>query len=145
MSQLSELLTKAREVAERELPYIAISNPADAFEQVQALIGFEDKEVFLVIYLNTKNKIIKTKTYEGTVNKAVVYPREVLKEALLCDAVSLIIAHNHPSGDIEQSHQDIEMTKTLIEASEIFDIKVLDHLIVSKGKDYLSFQENNLI
>jgi len=93
----------------------------------------KDKEFFIVFYLDTKNKIIAREIVGiGILNKTIVHPREIFKGAIIRSANSIIIAHNHPSGETEPSQEDLEITEKLKEAGELLDIKVLDHVIVGK-------------
>jgi DNA repair protein RadC len=103
------------------------------------------REQFKVIFLDTKNQVIEEKTlFEGTVDSSVVYPREIMKEALKYDASSLIFAHNHPSGDPEPSGCDKELTQDLVFAANIMQLKVLDHIIIGDNR-YFSFADHGLI
>jgi DNA repair protein RadC len=103
------------------------------------------KEKFKVLFMDTKNQILEEKTiFEGTVDSSAVYPREIMKEALKCDASSLIFIHNHPSGDPEPSASDREITKELVFAAGIMHLKVLDHLIIGNNR-YFSFADEGLI
>lgn len=100
-------------------------------------IGFERVENFMVVFLDNANHVIHYKILcKGTVNYATVYPREVMKEALMRDAVSLILVHNHPSQNCTPSSQDIELTKKIYEIGKMIDVKVLDHLIVTGQNCY---------
>lgn len=100
-------------------------------------IGFERIENFMVVYLDSANHIIHYRILcKGTVNYATVYPREIMKEALLRDAVSLILVHNHPSQNYKPSMQDIELTKRIFEVGKMIDVKVLDHFIVTGQNCY---------
>jgi len=93
------------------------------------------QEMFFVVYLNAKNTPIKTIRHTtGTFNSAAVYPQEIIKTALYLGASSLILAHNHPSGDPAPSSSDTEITKQIVYASKFFEIKVLDHVIIGNGK-----------
>jgi len=103
------------------------------------------KERFKVIFLDPKNQIIEEKTlFEGTVDSSAVYPREVIKDALRYEASALIFAHNHPSGDPEPSLCDREVTRDLIFAARVVQIKVLDHIIIGNNR-YFSFADKGLI
>lgn len=103
------------------------------------------KEVFKVIYLNSQNQIIDTADlFEGTVNSSAISPREVMESAIKHYAASLILAHNHPSGNPEPSRSDKELTRDLIYAASIMRIKVLDHIIIGNNK-YFSFAGEGLI
>jgi len=103
------------------------------------------KEVFKVIYLNSQNQIIDTADlFHGTVDSSFISPREVIEGAIKHYAASLIFAHNHPSGNPEPSKHDKEMTRDLVYASSIMQIKVLDHIIVGNNR-YFSFAGEGLI
>lgn len=106
-------------------------------------MGDLHQEHLIVLFLNTKNEIIRKKTiFIGTVNSSVAHPREIFKEAVKYPTARLIIAHNHPSGDTEPSHADIIFTKRMIACGEMMGIEVLDHLIIGE-KDYLSLRESS--
>jgi len=103
------------------------------------------KELFKVIYLNSQNQIIETADlFEGTVSSGSISPREVMESAIKNSAVSLIFAHNHPSGNAEPSKSDRELTKDLVYAGSIMQIKVLDHLVIGNDR-YFSFASEGLI
>ena len=102
-------------------------------------------EHFKTIFLDPKNKVIEEKTlFEGTVDSSAVYPREVLKDALRYEASALIFAHNHPSGDPEPSLSDKEITRDLVFAARVMQLKVLDHIIIGNNR-YFSFADQGLI
>ncbi|WP_144554312.1 RadC family protein [Peribacillus simplex] len=106
----------------------------------------EDREVFLVMMLNTKNHVVGLhRAHVGSLNASVVHPRDVLKCAILNNAASLIVSHQHPSGDPTPSMEDIEVTKRLAEAGKIIGIEVLDHLIVSHTGKYVSLKEKGYL
>jgi DNA repair protein RadC len=103
------------------------------------------KEVFKVIYLNSQNQIIDTEdVFHGTVNASSVHVREVMESALKNAAVSLIFAHNHPSGNPEPSRSDYDITRDLVQAGVIMQIKVLDHIIIGNNT-YFSFAGEGFI
>ncbi len=103
------------------------------------------KERFKVLYLDTRNKIVFIEDiFEGTLNASAVYPREIFRSAFKNNAVSLIFAHNHPSGVPEPSLSDREVTKSLVFMGVIMEIKVLDHLIIGNNS-YFSFADEGLI
>ena len=103
------------------------------------------KEKFKVLFLDSKNQILEEETsFEGTVDSSAVYPREIMKEALKCHASSLIFVHNHPSGDPEPSSSDREITKELVFAANIMQLKVLDHIIIGNNR-FFSFADEGLI
>jgi DNA repair protein RadC len=103
------------------------------------------REKFKVLFLDAKNQILKEETvFEGTVDSSAVYPREIMKKALGCDASSLIFVHNHPSGDAEPSASDREITKELVFAANVMQLKVLDHIIIGNNC-YFSFADQGLV
>lgn len=122
-----------------------ITSPEEIAELLIPLLKDEIKEKFMVICLNRANKIIcKEVITIGTLDTSVVHPREVFKVAIDNNAASIIIAHNHPSGNPEPSNEDISITRKLVEAGKIMDIPVFDHIIIA-GNNYTSFVEKRLI
>lgn len=105
-----------------------------------------DREHFVGMYLNSANRLISINTVSvGTLNSSLVHPREVFKLAYMVSAASVIAVHNHPSGNIEPSKEDISITKQLVEAGKILGIPLHDHIIVTNGIGYTSFVERGLI
>ena len=103
-----------------------------------------DREHFEILHLDTKNKITAKEIISiGSLNSSIVHPREVFKGAILNNSASIILLHNHPSGDTKPSREDISITQRLIKAGEILGIKVIDHLIL--GDSFLSFKEEGII
>ncbi len=122
-----------------------ITSPQDAAEIFVPLLRDEMKEKFIVVCLNSANRIIKYEEIStGNLNSSLVHPREVFKVAIDNLAASLILVHNHPSGNPQPSSEDIKVTKKLIEAGNIFEIKIIDHLIVA-GNNFTSFVEKGII
>ncbi len=122
-----------------------ISSPEDVAAFAQAKLGGRKDEAFLVVYLNSKNKILGFEIeQEGTVNQAVVYPRKIIEGALRLGASGLIIVHNHPSGETEPSSHDIHLTGEIAKAAEPMDITLLDHLVVGR-KEFFSFKAEGLL
>jgi DNA repair protein RadC len=118
---------------ERKNGYLnKVSRPEDAVNAVKDLAD-EGVEKIVCLFLNAKNRIlVKQVVSEGTVNRTVLMLREVFRYAISCDASSIIIAHNHPSGDTEPSSEDKEYTKAVVEAGNLLNINVLDHIIVGR-------------
>ena len=111
-----------------------ISSPNDAYEMIREQLEGLDREQFMIACLNTKNEPTNISVVAvGTLNKAIVHPREVFKTAILSNAASIIAFHNHPSGETTPSQQDIQLTNRLYEAGELHGIKLLDHLIIGDG------------
>ncbi|MDD2252107.1 MAG: DNA repair protein RadC [Dehalococcoidales bacterium] len=124
---------------------ISYSSAEDVFDYLKISIASRPREVFKVLYLNNRNQLIEEKTlFEGTVNRSAVYPREVMQDALREHASALIFAHNHPSGCLEPSPEDKNLTRTLVFAAIFMQLKVLDHLIITQD-GYYSFAEHGLV
>ena len=133
-------------VGRYELPR-EISNPDQVYKAITAITSVEGEaqEVFGVLILNTKNKIVAVhEISRGTLSSSMAHPREVFKPAVLHNAAAIVCFHNHPSGDPEPSREDIETTKRLVEAGKIMGIEVLDHIIVG-DEDYSSLKERGVI
>ena len=124
---------------------IKINNESDAYELVKDELAGSDREMILSVMLTVKNDLIGVETVSiGSITASTTTPRDVFKSAILANAVSIIVCHNHPSGNLDPSDADIEITKQLIAAGELLGIKVLDHLIVSNQgykslRDYYEF------
>jgi len=111
------------------------------YSLVRDELASSDRERLLSLMLTTKNDLIGVETvYIGSMNSCVITPKDVMKAPLLANAASIILCHNHPSGDPEPSSHDLQITKVLIEAGELLGIKVLDHLIVT-SRGYRSLRE----
>ena len=137
-----ELVKRALKIQDSGLPIVQSIN--DVILQV-GYIREKTREHFVAIYLNARNELLFRKhIFIGTLNASLVHPREIFSEALRHNAASVILVHNHPSGDPEPSEDDLEITKRLIEAGKIMGIDVLDHIIITKTKVF-SFKEKKLI
>jgi DNA repair protein RadC len=118
-------------------PKPKINSPEDVYRLLYPQMREMKKEIFVVICLDTKNQIIsKEVTSIGSLNANVVHPREVFKAALAASAAHIIVSHNHPSGDPVPSREDVNITKTLVEAGKIMGIDVLDHVIIGDGRHF---------
>lgn len=121
-----------------------ISCPADVDGLLRGRIANRDRENFVAVLLNTKNEVIEISTVSvGTLSAALVHPREVFKPAIRASAASVVLAHNHPSGKVEPSREDREITRRLTGAAEIIGIEVLDHVILGDG--YFSMKEHGIL
>lgn len=129
----------------REFFQESIQNPESAYKLFQEdFIDLSEEHLFCA-YLNTKNRCLSKKLIaKGNLNIVYAQPREILRYALQENAVKIILAHNHPSGDITPSEEDIIFTKRIIEAGKIIGLEVLDHLIIGNCR-YLSLKERNYI
>ena len=122
-----------------------ISNPRDAVNLFMAEMKHLDRECFKAVLLNTKNRVLKiAEISTGSLNSSIVHPRELYKIAIKCSSASLIVVHNHPSGDPTPSEEDISLTQRLSESGKILGIVILDHIIIGDG-EYTSFKEKGLI
>nr|WP_251132238.1 DNA repair protein RadC [Exiguobacterium sp. ERU656] len=148
MTKLVEITRIRQEVREPDvaLETTHITSPEDAFLVARRFIQDDDREVFLVILLNTKNRVIAVhRAHVGSINSSIIHPREIFKSAILNNATSLIVSHQHPSGDPKPSLEDIEVTERLQEVGRIIGIKLLDHIVVGAGDDYVSLKAQGLL
>lgn len=123
-----------------ELPHIT---SAKDVLTLLSYIAHKKQEHFIALYLNSRNQIIKQKLISvGTLDVSIAHPRDVYEPALKYSAASIILAHNHPSGDPEPSHADLLLTKRMYEAGTILGIRLLDHIIISPKK-YISFKDSS--
>lgn len=137
--KLASLLTKPLYEQKR------IRSPKDIFQFLEPEFKFLTKEHFVCLFLNTKNKIICKEVISiGSLNAAIVHPREVFHAAIKYCSASIICAHNHPSGDSTPSPEDVNITKRLVKAGETIGIEVLDHVIIGSSS-YTSLREKNLM
>ncbi|MGH2319845.1 RadC family protein [Planococcus sp. SE5232] len=136
MEKIVEIIRIKQEVLEVQEKYeflkdIQIKSPSTLIDAIRQLIGDEDREILLVLCLNIKNKIIAVhRCHVGSINASIVHPREVFKSAILNNAATIVMAHNHPSFDPTPSNEDIQVTKRIVEAGSILGIELLDHIIV---------------
>lgn len=120
-----------------------ISNPYDAYRLVKNFLVDSDREKFVVVCLDTKNQPVSIEIVSiGTVNSAMVHPREVFKVAVLSNASKIICFHNHPSGNTNFSKEDEVITNRLKKCGEILGIELVDHIVVGDDDKYFSFKEN---
>lgn len=123
----------------------AINNPADTQSYLQLKLAQFEYEVFCVLYLDNRHRILKFKEmFRGTIDGAHIYPREVVKYALQCNAAAVILAHNHPSGIAEPSQSDQAITQRLKDALALVEVRVLDHIVIS-ATEVVSFAERGLL
>ena len=121
----------------------AITSPADVLGLLTDIKDLR-KEYFVALFLNARNQVIcRENVSVGSLNASLVHPREVFVPAVGSSAASVILAHNHPSGDVTPSREDIELTRRMVQAGEIMGIEVLDHLIVGSER-FLSMKEANV-
>ena len=127
-------------------PTDTIKSPEDGVAAVAPLIAHTDREHFVVVCLNTKNKIMHLEVVHiGSLNSCLVHPREIFKLSILTNAAGILCVHNHPSQNIAPSEEDIKLTQRLSEAGELIGIELLDHLIINNNNEYYSMKEFNHI
>ncbi|HEY3426371.1 MAG TPA: DNA repair protein RadC [Negativicutes bacterium] len=138
-----ELGKRLTTVAANERP--VIRSPQDAANLLMARLRYETREHFMVLLLSTKHHLLAMPTISvGSLNASVVHPRELFREVLKYPAASVILVHNHPSGDPSPSQEDIALTKQIVEAGRMLNISVLDHVIIGDNK-YVSLKEKGII
>ena len=141
------IIARALEILGRRLqaPGAAIGSPTDAQNFVKLKLAELQHEVFAVLFLDAQHCVISfQEMFRGTLTQASVYPREVVKAALALNAASVILAHNHPSGNPEPSRADEALTAGLKSALALVDVRVLDHLVVG-GLRCVSFAERGMV
>lgn len=130
-----------------DLEHKKASSPYDGFIIANAIFRFgnQAEEIFGILTLDSKNNVNGAfEVSRGSLNSSIVHPREVFKRAILLNASTIMLVHNHPSGEPEPSHEDIMLTNRLVEAGNLLGVKILDHIII--GDDvYFSFKEDGLM
>ena len=112
-----------------------ISSPDDITNLIGLEMSLLEQEQLRIVLLNTRNEVIGIRTlYQGTTNQAQVRIAEVFRDAVRANAVAIIVVHNHPTGDPTPSSADIELTRSIVEAGEMLEIRVLDHMIIGHGR-----------
>ena len=145
MNLYKKYLVKVQLVREKAAKKL-VSSPAEVLKLVKVEMEKFDREYLISIYLDAANQVVAIEECsKGTLNAAPISSREVYKAGILCNAMSLIILQNHPSGECKPSEDDIKVTKMLSDAGEILGIKLLDHIIVGANDTYMSFKERGLI
>ena len=126
------VFTEARKLSSYRLRRgTVITSPAEAKEAIGIKLTGLEYELFACLFLDSKHQVLAWREmFRGSVNRTSVHPREIVKEALGLNASAVILAHNHPSGSIEPSSEDVELTRTLTEILKVIDVRVLDHLII---------------
>ena len=145
MNRINIVTIKMEKVKSMLVENKQISSPEDVFRIVNKYLDGVDREHLVLLTLDTKNKVTSINTVSiGSINTSIVHPREVFKTAILSNASSVILSHNHPSGDVTPSKEDIDITKRIKECGRILGIELLDHLIIGDDK-YSSLKEKGII
>ena len=122
-----------------------LDNSRKVADHLATMLAGRTRETFLVIFLNNRNAMIATEVlFEGTLTQAVIFPREIVKYALLKNAAAIICGHNHPSGEVKPSGDDQAITRKIKAACQLVDIQLLDHLIIA-GTEFFSFADKGLL
>ena len=128
----------------RGKPLEPIRGPEDVVRALPKLAR-EQREHFVIVLLNARHEVLRVETVSvGSLNASIVHPREVFKPALIHSAASVVLAHNHPSGDPEPSEEDLSITRRLVEVGELLGIAVLDHVILA-SRGTVSFRSRQLL
>nr|WP_330408555.1 DNA repair protein RadC [Romboutsia weinsteinii] len=144
-TQIKAALELGKRVASFKPIKYKVKNPWDIYKYYMDSLRYQQKEVFKVVLLNTKNEIISdVEISVGTLNSSLVHPREVFREAIKRSTNKMILMHNHPSGSVEPSNEDKNITTRLMKCGELIGIEVIDHIIIGDGL-YFSFKENMII
>ena len=142
-STADEVIDAAKHIMESMMEQrdTLLTSPDLVRQYLMMRLGRAEREIFCVIFLDNQNRLIAADDlFMGTIDGASVYPREVLKAALKYNAAAVLLAHNHPSGNLTPSDQDRDLTKRILRIGGLMEISVLDHLIVGGG-EYLSFAD----
>lgn len=123
-----------------------VNTPEDVVAICSQQLRGMDREHFWALVLNTKNQLIKTVEVSiGSLNASIVHPRELFKEAVRASAASIVVVHNHPSGDPTPSGADIQLTRRLVKAGDVLGIEVLDHVVIGDGGEHASLRDLGLM
>ena len=140
IAELARRYYNVRVIEER-----ALLSPEMTREFLQSQLAEEEREIFLVIFMDAQHRVIKhSKLFSGTLSHVEVHPREIVREAIKMNASAVIVAHNHPSGCAEPSKADKLITERVVKCCQFMDIRVIDHLVIGRG-EYVSFAERGWI
>lgn len=143
--QLLASVELSKRVIKSKVYHAPVLKPEDVIEWFEFEYGVLQQECFIALYLDTKSKLIAHRVlFKGTLNESTVHPREVFKEAFLQNANSVLIAHNHPSGDCTPSQADFEVTYKMVHVAITMGVHLVDHIIVGQNQ-YYSFKEHKYL
>ena len=142
----NEILHQAKLILEDKFkPGVKIQSPMDSEDLLRGKLAHREREVFCVLYLTTRHTLIKyEELFQGSIDGAAIYPREIVKRALQLNTAAVIIAHNHPSGLGDPSLADQAITRRIKDALQLVDIRMLDHLIVG-GTEVVSMAKRGML
>jgi DNA repair protein RadC len=145
-SQIMAALELGRRLmAEAPQERYQIRSPEDAAHLLMPMIGHKPQENFVVMYLDTRNRVLDHEIlYKGSLNTSLVRVSEVFRGAVRRNCASLVVAHNHPSGDPSPSPEDVALTRRLVDAGKLLDVEVLDHLVIGQNRHF-SLREHGLV
>lgn len=139
-----EIGRRAGSIRHDERP--CVSTPEDVVHLCGARMAGLDREHFWALALNTKNRLIRLfEVSVGSLNASIVHPRELFKDAVRASAASIVVVHNHPSGDPTPSGADIQLTRRLVKAGDVLGIEVLDHVVIGDGGEHASLRDLGLM
>ncbi len=146
VAETNDVINAARTILRRQIKdSVVLESPGIIKDYLMTRLGHLPYELFGMMILDPHNRLVKyMELFRGTVTRTCVYPREVVREAMLHNATGVIFVHNHPSGDVDPSLSDQALTQTLKASLELLDIRVLDHFIVGGG-NAMSFAERGLL
>lgn len=145
-TQLQSIAELSKRMA-RNLPeeQLLLGNPASIAQYFMAELRYATQEYVYAVFLDQKCKYLKKQEItKGTVNASILSPREIFMEAMRCGAVQLVLVHNHPSGNVSPSPEDVQITRQVKEAGELLQIRLIDHIIVGQ-QAYYSFAEHQML
>jgi len=146
METIFEVVRVKQEVRPTNAPLVTVTGPDSVVNLVNKYILDEDREILLVLVLNTKNAVVAVhRCHMGTLDSSIASARDIYKTAILNNAASIIIAHNHPSGQVQPSPQDISLTERIVKAGEVMGIELLDHIIVGWAQGFYSFKAHGMM
>lgn len=150
MEKIYEIIRVKQEVTKSSQERYTVRSPEDVAEHAFDLIGEDDREVLLVMVLNTKNDVVAVhRCHVGTLNASIVHARDVYKTSIMNNGASIIVVHQHPSGNPQESQEDIQVCRRLVEAGKILDIPLLDFCILGEKTEnkikYTSLKEKGYL
>jgi len=124
----------------------AVTRPEDVAKLLARSLNDAKREHFMAVLLTSRHAVLGIETISvGSLNASIVHPREVFRPAILAGAAAIILAHNHPSGDVSPSDDDVEITVRILDTGKVIGIEVLDHVILGGNGRFLSFREKGLL